>query len=73
MNCTPATPILSEAVAVMEVVLNTVAPFDGDVIETVGAIVSVAAVTVTVVDCVVVPPGPVHVSVYVEVAAGLTD
>ena len=36
LNCTPATPTLSEAVAVTEVVPETVAPEVGAVMETVG-------------------------------------
>jgi hypothetical protein len=39
-NCTPTTPTLSEAVAVNVVVPLIVAPLPGDVIETVGAVVS---------------------------------
>ena len=40
LNWTPATPTLSEAVAVTSVVLETVAPFVGAVIEAVGGDVS---------------------------------
>jgi hypothetical protein len=39
-NCTPLTPTLSAAVAVMVTVPDTVAPLAGPVIATVGAVVS---------------------------------
>ena len=39
-NCTRATPTLSAAVAVTIVVPETVAPLDGDVMATVGGVVS---------------------------------
>src|SRR3979490_3367096 len=40
LNCTPATPTLSEALAVTLSLPDTVAPAAGDVIETEGAMVS---------------------------------
>ena len=40
LNCTPDTPTLSLALAVTYVVPDTVAPEAGDVIETVGGVVS---------------------------------
>src|SRR5437867_2500974 len=40
LNCTPTTPTLSEAVAVTLKVANIVAPPAGEVIDTVGAVVS---------------------------------
>jgi hypothetical protein len=42
LNCTPDTPMLSDAVAVMVMVFVTLAPFAGDVIETSGGAVSPA-------------------------------
>src|SRR5690348_8798591 len=39
-NCTPATPTLSEAFAVTPMVPETVAPAVGELIDTVGAVVS---------------------------------
>ena len=44
---------------------ETVAPDVGVVMETVGAMVSVAVLIVTVTDLVTLPPGPVHESVNV--------
>src|SRR2546426_8557611 len=41
LNCTPMTPTLSEAVAVMLMVPETVAPLAGLVIETAGGVLSV--------------------------------
>src|SRR6266571_327993 len=46
-NCTPATPTLSEASALTLIVPDTVAPFAGAVIDTVGGVVSLNTVTVT--------------------------
>src|SRR5882724_1128295 len=46
-NCTPATPTLSDAVALTVVVPDTVAPFPGELMLTLGAVVS-AFDTVTV-------------------------
>src|SRR6266404_1584989 len=46
-NCTPATPTLSEAFAVSVIAPDTVAPADGEVIDTAGAVVSLKTVTVT--------------------------
>src|SRR2546426_6541291 len=46
-NCTPATPTLSEALAVTVIVPGTVAPEAGEVMLTVGAVVSLKTVTVT--------------------------
>ena len=40
LNCTPTTPTLSEASAETLIVPDTVAPFAGAVIETVGGVVS---------------------------------
>ena len=40
MNCTPATPTLSDAEAVTEIVPDTVAPFAGEVMPTAGGVVS---------------------------------
>src|SRR2546427_8842183 len=45
-NCTPATPTLSEAVAVTATVPLTVAPFAGAVTLTAGGVVSTVTVTV---------------------------
>jgi len=39
-NCTPATPTLSDAVALTVVVPDTVAPFAGELMLTLGAVVS---------------------------------
>ena len=67
MNCTPATPTLSEALAVSEIVPEIVPP-DGEVSETVGGVAStvppppppppppVGAVTVMVRDFAAAPP-----------------
>ena len=44
LNWTPSTAMLSFAVAVIGVVLETVAPDKGDVIETVGGVVSITVV-----------------------------
>jgi len=57
----------------MLTVPETVALFAGAEIETVGAVVSDAAVTVTLVEAEVVPPVPVQDRLYVEVVVGLTD
>src|SRR5712691_7161144 len=46
-NCTPTTPTLSEALAVTLIVPETVAPEAGEVMLTVGAVVSLNTVTVT--------------------------
>src|SRR5467141_3104277 len=46
-NCTPTTPTLSEALAVTVIVAETVAPEAGEVMLTVGAVVSLNTVTVT--------------------------
>src|SRR5437762_13415002 len=54
-NCTPATPTLSDALAVTVVVPETVAPPAGAVMLTVGAVVSLETVTVTAVAAVVLP------------------
>src|SRR6185295_9045602 len=54
-NCTPTTPTLSDALAVTVVVPPTVAPFAGAVTLTVGGVVSLNTVTVTVVDVAVLP------------------
>ena len=56
LNCTPATPTLSEAFADTVTVFCTVALFAGAVMETVGAVVSLFTVTVTMVDVVVLLP-----------------
>ena len=54
-NCTPTTPTSSDAVAVIVVVPETVAPSAGALIFTVGAVVSLETVTVTAVEVVVLP------------------
>src|SRR2546430_2829543 len=63
LNCTPATPTLSEAVALSVTVADTVAPFKGAVMFTAGGVVSggggggaFAAVTVTRAEVGPVPP-----------------
>ena len=43
LNCTPATPTLSEAVALSVTVADTVAPFKGELMFTAGGVVSGAA------------------------------
>src|SRR5437867_4212742 len=48
LNCTPATPTFSAALAVIVTVAGTVAPFAGAVILTVGGVVSGGARAVTV-------------------------
>ena len=51
LNCTPTTPMLSEAVALsVTAEPETVEPFDGEVIETVGKEISIGIVTLIVVD-----------------------
>ena len=45
LNCTPATPTLSEAVAETATVPETICPWVGEVIETVGGVVSPATAT----------------------------
>jgi hypothetical protein len=57
LNCTPTTPTLSEASAVTVIVPETVAPSVGEVIATVGGVVSVS--TVKLLLLVAVPPGVV--------------
>jgi hypothetical protein len=57
-NATPATPTLSEAVAVTVIVADTVAPLAGEVMETVGSVVSPPEV---VLDTVTVTPAEVAV------------
>jgi len=60
----PVTPTLSDALALTTTEdPKTVAPDDGAVMETAGAMVSTTALTVTVTDCDVLPPVPVHVRV----------
>ena len=54
-NWTPATPTSSVALAVMSTVPFTVAPFAGDVIDTDGALMSLATLTDTVADVVTCP------------------
>src|SRR5438552_4087738 len=54
-NCTPTTPTLSDALAVIVVVPLTVAPPTGAVTLTVGAVVSLKTVTVTAAAVVVLP------------------
>src|SRR3977135_1438246 len=54
-NCTPATPTLSDALAVTLRVPLTVAPLAGAVMPTVGGVVSLKTVTVTAVEVVVLP------------------
>src|SRR5262249_708386 len=55
LNCTPTTPTLSDALAPIVVVPETVAPAVGAVIETAGAVVSLKTVTVTVAAVVMLP------------------
>ena len=55
LNCTPATPTLSEAAAPRFTVPDTVAPAAGAVRLTVGAVVSLATVTLTADEVVVLP------------------
>src|SRR3989344_490559 len=64
-NCTPLTPISSDAVADIFTIPETVAPFDGSVIETVGAMVSEEVVTPPPegADAGVTPPPPPPVQV----------
>jgi hypothetical protein len=50
LNCTPATPTLSDALAPIVVVPLTVAPAAGAEIVTAGAVVSLKTVTVTAFD-----------------------
>ena len=54
-NCTPTTPTSSDAVAVIVVVPETVAPSAGALIFTVGAVVSLNTVTVTAADVAALP------------------
>src|SRR2546427_1223400 len=54
-NCTPTTPTLSEALAVTLVLPPTVAPETGEVLLTVGAVVSLNTVTVTAAEVVRLP------------------
>src|SRR5947208_4845987 len=54
-NCTPATPTLSEAFAVTVIVPLIVVPFAGEVMLTVGGVVSLDTVTVTAADGAVLP------------------
>ena len=46
LNCTPTTPTLSVAVAETVIVLETVVPFSGEVMDTVGGAVSISVVNV---------------------------
>src|SRR5437867_2894570 len=55
LNWTPTTPTLSDAFAVTVTVDLTVAPFTGDVMLTVGGVVSLDTVTVTAADVAVLP------------------
>src|SRR5207249_2813765 len=54
-NCTPTTPTLSDALAVIVVVPDTVAPELGAVIAVVGAVVSLKTVTATAAAVVALP------------------
>jgi hypothetical protein len=56
LNCTPATATLSDAVAVSEIVPETVAKFAGAVSEIVGAVVSGHVLVVKVLSPVVTVP-----------------
>ena len=68
LNCTPATPTLSEAVAVRVTVPDTVAPAAGAVRLTVGAVVSgLLTVTVTDVEVVLLPAASLATAVSVWV------
>ena len=58
LNCTPATPTLSEAVAVRVTVPDTVAPLAGAVRLTVGAVVSPPGRRGPIVGSAVPPPSP---------------
>src|SRR3989442_613895 len=60
VNCTPATPTLSEAVAETEIVPETVEPADGAVIETAGGVASFTSVNTLAL--VAMPPGVVTLS-----------
>src|SRR5437773_3828347 len=55
LNCTPATPTLSEALAVTVTVLLTVAPAAGAVMLAVGGVLSLKTVTVTAADVILLP------------------
>ena len=55
LNCTPATPTLSLALAVTEMLPVTVVPGAGAVTDTVGAVLSFDAVTTTAVEVVLLP------------------
>src|SRR5207249_1444311 len=55
LNCTPATPTLSLALAVTGTVPETVAPAAGEVIDTEGGVVSFDTVTVTPAEVVTLP------------------
>src|SRR3990167_8328475 len=63
LNCTPTTPTLSDALAEMVTVPETVAPSAGAVRETVGLVVSPPVVTSTLASQVACPPVPVTVAV----------
>src|SRR3989344_6415154 len=64
LNCTPVTPTLSDALAEMVTVPETVAPSAGAVRETVGLVVSPPVVTSTLALQFALPPAPVTVAVY---------
>ena len=68
LNWTPATPMLSDAVADTVMVPETVVPAVGADSETEGGVVSGVVVAVTVTLWVTVPPLPVQLNVYVPVA-----
>src|SRR5437899_58308 len=71
LNCTPATPMLSEALAVTLTVPETVAPPTGAVTETDGGVVSFETVTVTAAEVVTLPAASraTAVSVWLPLAA----
>ena len=58
LNWTPDTPTLSEAEAEIVIVFETVCPDVGEVMETVGAVVSATSLTVIVIVSESVPPFP---------------
>ena len=55
LNCTPTTPTLSVALAVIVIAPDTVAPAAGEVIDTDGGVVSLETVTVTAAEVVRLP------------------
>ncbi len=74
-NCTPATPRLSAALAVTLIVPETLVPFAGDAMLTVGAVVSLAIVIVTGAEVVRLPAASraTAVSVYTPLDAAVVS